>query len=101
MRSRIAVPCVAARVRMPRMLLPSISSPSLTILTDAPKRLARLTNLTAARACRPSLLRMATVLSSMEALIGPGAEQGADEGDVLLALVDDLLGDVLGGVFAR
>jgi hypothetical protein len=47
---RMLVPWGAARVRMPRMLLPSISRLSLAMWTAALKRLAVLTNLTAARA---------------------------------------------------
>ncbi len=52
----IVAPWTAARVSIPNILLPSISNPSFRIFTDELKRFARLTNLTAALACNPSLL---------------------------------------------
>src|SRR5262249_53293153 len=59
----ISVPCEAASSRIPRMLLPSTSSPFLRILTADLKRLAVWTNFAAGRAWRPHRLGMSGALS--------------------------------------
>ena len=74
------VPCEAASSRMPRMLLPSTSSPFLRILTSDWKRLAVWTNLAAARAWRPRRLRMASsrsITSPLSADDDPSGVRGA------------------------
>lgn len=73
--SVISEPCTAARVKIPRMLFPSISFPSFSIRTEEANRFARFMNFTAALACSPSLFLMMTFFFIMEARLNQFLER--------------------------